>query len=95
MVSLESVLKVLPATSCQSMGKGQDGVILSLDSGYLYTGNQTTQAFMAALDGRRTIRDAAALLAGQFEAPLERLHADLVVLAQKLLEERLVAPVGE
>ena len=93
MVCLDSVLKVLPATSCQSLGKGQDGVILSLDSGYLYTGNQTTQAFLAALDGRRTLRDVAAVLEGQFEVPLERLQADLLLLAAKLLEERLVASV--
>jgi hypothetical protein len=93
MITLESVLELPPATACQSLGVGQDSVILSMDSGYLYTGNQTTHAFLNALDGRRTLGQVADVLAGQFDVRLERLQADLLALAGRLLDERLIVVV--
>ncbi len=93
MLSLDTTLETASAVTRQSLGADQDIVILSLDSGYLYTANATTEAFLAALDGRRTIRQVAELLAEEFDVPLERLHRDLVALAGRLLEEQLVVPV--
>lgn len=91
MLSLDTTLETASAVTRQSLGA--ESVILSLDSGYLYTANPTTEAFLAALDGRRTLRQVAALLAEQFDVPLERLHQDLLTLAGRLLEEQLVVSV--
>jgi hypothetical protein len=46
-----------------------------------------------ALDGRRTLGQVADVLAGQFDVRLERLQADLLALAGRLLDERLIVVV--
>ena len=81
----------------QSMGPGEDTVLLSLSSGYLYTCNETTEAFLGAIDGRRTMGEIVDELADQYEVPREQLHADLAALADELLREKLIAevPPGE
>jgi pyrroloquinoline quinone biosynthesis protein D len=74
----------------ETLGPGQDTVVLSLRSGYLYTCNETTAAFLKALDGRRTFADVIDLLLEQFEVPRDTLRSDLVALAEKLLAEKLI-----
>lgn len=44
----------------------------------LYTLNETGQAIWQRLDGKRTLRDVAALLAGGFNAPLQELEQDVL-----------------
>ena len=75
----------------QSMGPGEDTVLLSLSSGYLYTCNETTEAFLRAIDGRRTMGEIVDELADQYEVQREQLHADLTALADELLREKLIA----
>ncbi len=79
----------------QSLGEGQDTVVLSLKSGYLYTCNETTERFLRALDGRRTLREAVDLLETEYDVPREKLAADLAALAEELLAEKLIAVVEE
>ncbi len=79
----------------QSMGEGQDAVVLSLKSGYLYTCNETTERFLKTLDGRRTLGEVIDLLEGEYEVPREELAADLAALAQQLLDEKLIVVRSE
>ncbi len=79
----------------QSLGEGQDTVVLSLKSGYLYTCNETAERFLRALDGRRTLGEAVDLLEAEYDVPRERLAADLAALAEELLAEKLIAVVEE
>ncbi len=74
----------------ETLGPGQDTVILCLRSGYLYTCNQTTAAFLKALDGRRTFEQVVDLLFEQFDVPREALRGDLAALARRLLAEKLI-----
>lgn len=68
----------------------QDTVVLSLASGYLYTCNQTTASLLAAVDGQRTFGQIVDLLEQQFDVSRERLHADLLEIADRLIREKLV-----
>jgi len=79
----------------QSLGEDQDTVVLSLKSGYLYTCNETTERFLKALDGRRTLGEVVGLLEGEYDVPRATLAADLAALAEQLLAEKLIVAVGE
>jgi hypothetical protein len=89
-VSDSSRLAMADGVTSETLGPGQDTVVLSLRSGYLYTCNTTTAAFLKALDGRRTFAQVVDLLHEQFEVPRETLHRDLSALAAKLLAEKLI-----
>ena len=50
----------------------------------LYTLNETGQAIWQKLDGKRTLKDVAASLAGEFNAPLPELENDVLGFASEL-----------
>jgi hypothetical protein len=68
--------------------------LLSLDTGYLYTCNETTGSFLKTIDGRRTLADIVSMLAKQYDVPTERLEADLEGLVEELLREKLILAAG-
>jgi pyrroloquinoline quinone biosynthesis protein D len=74
----------------QSLGPGEETVVLSLNSGYLFTCNETTDAFLRKLDGRRPLAAVIDLLFDEFQVPREVLSMDMTELAAKLLEEKLI-----
>jgi hypothetical protein len=65
-------------------------VIIPLTSGIgdledeLYTLNPTGQAIWQKLDGKRTLKDIAILLAVEFDAPLPELESDVLGFAAEL-----------
>ena len=79
----------------QSLGSGEDTVILSLGSGRLYTCNETACAFLSALDGERTLDGVLRVLEEEFDAPPETLREDMEVLADELMREKLVVSVDD
>ena len=89
-ISDSSRLALADGVTNETLGPGQDTVVLSLRSGYLYTCNETTAAFLKALDGRRTFAEVVGLLHEQFDVPRETLAGDLTALAEKLLAEKLI-----
>lgn len=91
-VEPETRLRLSGDVTFQSLGEGQETVVLSLQSGRLYTCNDTTKAFLEALDGRRSFGDIVDLLEGQFDVPREKLQRDLAELAEKLVREGLMVP---
>jgi hypothetical protein len=90
MLSDDTRLRLAADTTHQSLGPGENTVILSLSSGYLYTCNETTEAFLIALDGRRTFGQAIDRLREEFDVPRETLVRDLSALVEKLLAEKIV-----
>jgi hypothetical protein len=90
-VSADSRLALAPQISLQALGLDEGGVVLKLDSGELYTINDTTLAFLQALDGRRSITEVAQALTETFDVDHATLTGDLVAIAGDLMSEKLVA----
>lgn len=74
----------------QSMGPCEDTVILSFNSGTLYTCNETTAAFLSAVDGRRTFGQILDRLEHTYDVPREKLHTDMTALVKHMVEEELL-----
>ena len=77
-----TVLSLAPNASFQAMGEG--AVILMLDSGQLYTCNETTEAFLKLIDGQRDFGAIISLLLGEFDVDRESLSGDLLPIAGEL-----------
>ena len=77
-----TVLSLAPNASFQAMGEG--AVILMLDSGQLYTCNETTEAFLKLVDGQRDFGAIISLLLGEFDIDRETLSGDLLPIAGEL-----------
>lgn len=84
-----TVLSLSPTASFQSVGEG--AVILMIDSGQLYTCNETTEAFLKALDGTRSLGDVIDRVMDEFEVDRETLAGDLLSLAAELSDQGIVA----
>ena len=56
----------------------------------LYTLNETGQAIWEKLDGRRTLKDVAAALAGEFASPLSELETDVLGFAGALTQRGIL-----
>jgi hypothetical protein len=57
----------------------------------LYTLNPTGQAIWHKLDGKRTLRKVAALLAEEFDAPLAELEKDVIGFTSELTKRRMLS----
>lgn len=65
-----------------------DGIV-AVD-GELFTLNQTGKAIWQNLDGQRTLREVADLLADQFDAPLATIENEVIRFVEELKLKRLV-----
>ena len=88
-------LRLAQDVSYQSLGPGEQTVLLSLTSGYLYTCNETTAAFLDALDGGRSFGQVVELLLEQFEIAHEELRTDMAELVEELMAEGLIVEAGQ
>lgn len=76
-------------------------IIVPLTSGIgdaddeLYTLNETGQAIWRNLDGRRTLREVSALLAGEFDMPLADIENDVLGFARELVRRGILATKEE
>lgn len=84
-IEAHTVLSLSEHFSIQPVDDG--AVILLADSGQLYTCNETTEAFLAKVDGRRRFDEILALFVAEFEVEPALAQADLARLAEGLLEE--------
>ncbi|MBA3448758.1 MAG: PqqD family protein [Pseudaminobacter sp.] len=89
-VSLFTRLALSPNVTVQALGENEGGVLLRLDSGELYTVNDTTLAFLQELDGERAVVEVVGRLAGVFDVEEATLTADLVEISNDLLAESLI-----
>jgi hypothetical protein len=73
-----------------------DIIIIPLASGIgdaddeLYTLNETGRAIWQRLDGQRTLKEVAASLVGEFEAPVSELETDVLGLANELAQRGIL-----
>jgi hypothetical protein len=85
---LEEIFALSPVASFQSVGDG--AVILLADSGQLYSCNDTSEAFLRHVDGKRSLGDIVGLLAEEYEVERVVLEADLAELAESLKREGVI-----
>ena len=85
---LNEVYSLSPVASFQSVGDG--AVVLLADSGQLYSCNDTSEAFLRHVDGKRSLGDIVDLLAEEYEVDREMLEADLAELAENLKQEGVI-----
>ena len=83
-----TVLSLVADASVQDMGDG--AVILLAGSGQLYTCNQTTEAFLKQVDGRRDLGTIIALLCEEFDVDRQTASEDFRQLAGELMSEGIV-----
>lgn len=93
-VTVATVLRVADKVSLQPLGEGQGGVILRLDSGELFSVNDTALSFVAALDGERSVEGAVQLIADEYEVDQETLTGDLIEIASELIAAELIERTG-
>lgn len=93
-VTVTTVLRLAEKVSLQPLGEGEGGVILRLNSGELFTVNDTALSFVAALDGDRSVGGTVRLIADEYDVDRETLTRDLIEIASELLEAELVERVG-
>lgn len=84
-------LALAPNVMLQPLGDEEGGVLLKLDSGEMYTINDTVVAFLQELDGKRSIADVARRLVEQFDVEEHVLIDDLVEVSRDLASQSLVA----
>jgi len=88
-----TVLALHENTSFQPLGDGEGGVLLDIASGQLFTCNDTTAAFLAAVDGERDFAGILAELEKVFEVDAAVLRDDMAELADHLATEGLIVRV--
>lgn len=88
MIAPTAILSMTADASVQDMGDG--AVVLLADSGQLYTCNETTQAFLAKVDGRRSLGEIIALLGDEFEVEPATANSDFQLLAAELVAEGII-----
>ena len=85
---LDEVYSLSPVASFQSVGDG--AVVLLADSGQLYSCNDTSEAFLRHVDGKRSLGDSVDLMAQEYEVDRDMLEADLAELAVSLQQEGVI-----
>jgi pyrroloquinoline quinone biosynthesis protein D len=85
---LDEVFAFSPVASFQSVGDG--AVVLLADSGQLYSCNETSEAFLRHVDGRRSLGEIVELLTQEYEVERHVLEADLAELAESLKQEGVI-----
>lgn len=76
--------------SLQALGEAEGGVLLRIDTGEMYTVNDTTLSFLQDLDGDRSVADVAGRLVDVFDVDPAVVLADLIEVANGLAAESLV-----
>jgi len=85
-----TVLSLADGISFQALGAGEGGVVLKIGSGQLFTCNDTTSVFLAAMDGRRTFADLVQAVLEEFAVNEDELRGDLRTFADELQQKGIV-----
>ena len=92
-MDLSTRLKIADDVTFQSLGQGVETVILSLNSGVLYSCNDTTAAFISAIDEQLSLAQIIDKLFDKFDVSRAKLTLDIHTIANKLLDEKLIKEV--
>ncbi|MEX2129199.1 MAG: PqqD family protein [Xanthobacteraceae bacterium] len=93
MINLRTKLQLSPDVTFRSLGDGQGAVVVETKTGQLYTCNDTTTAFLEALDGTRTLGEIVDELHCIFDVDQPVLESDLNDIAGELLNNGLITPI--
>ena len=83
-----TVLALAPTASFQSLG--DSAVILRLDSGQLFTCNETTESFLRKIDARRSFSEIIDAILREYDVDRETLRTDILAIADNLIAEGIV-----
>lgn len=83
-----TILSISGNASFQSLGEG--AVVLLIDSGQLYTCNETTEAFLKLVDGRRPFETIVDALLREFDIERAAATGDFLEIAEQLRSEGIV-----
>ena len=86
----QSRLTFPPGVAFQQLGDDQDGVMMSLSTGYLYRCNKTASVVLAAISAGKSVDEAVADLADQFGIDHDRVKQDVDKLVETLWERKLL-----
>jgi Coenzyme PQQ synthesis protein D (PqqD) len=75
----------------QRLGEDQDGVMMSLASGFLYRCNRTACVVLEAISNGHSLDEAGEELCRQFGVDAERARRDVEALIENLRQRRLVS----
>ena len=95
MTGNDTKLRLGEDVAFQSLGDGHETVVISLGTGFLYSCNDTTRAFLEALDVKKTLAEIGRELVAVFTVSEERAIADLRLLADRMLAEGLISVANE
>ena len=84
-LKIDLILDLAEQASFRSMG--DSGVILMVNTGQLYSCNETAEALINQLDGQRTIASILDKICGEFEVELSELLEDMDEMISYLLSE--------
>ena len=84
----DAVFALNEQASLQTMGDG--AVILLVDSGQLYTCNETAEFFLKNVDGQRDFGEVVKLFIAEFEVDEATARTDLIALSGELIGEGIL-----
>jgi pyrroloquinoline quinone biosynthesis protein D len=87
----DTVLALTPVATFQPLGEQEGAVILMVDSGQLYSCNDTTVALLRAIDGARKFGAVIDLVHAEFDVDRDVLTADLREVVAELVREGILA----
>lgn len=87
-------IELAAGVNYQSFGAGEDTVVLSVGTGYLYRCNGTATAVLDFVRDRPTWAELRARFASRFQLPAERAESDLSGFVDHLMAEGLLAKAG-
>ena len=91
----DTILALTPAATFQPLGEQEGAVILMVDSGQLYSCNDTTVALLRAIDGSRNFGAVIDLVHAEFEVDRDVLATDLREVAAELEREGILAAMPD
>lgn len=83
-------IQLAPGVNYQSLGEGEDGVLLCLQSGYLFRCNHTAIAILDSLDQRPTLDELLTRFAQHCCLPSDVVRDDLTRFIDDLSAQHLI-----
>jgi hypothetical protein len=83
-----TVVALAPTASFQSLG--DSAVILRLDSGQLFTCNETTESLLRKIDGQRTLAEIIDNILPEYDVDRATLRSDILAIVDNLVAEGVV-----
>jgi Coenzyme PQQ synthesis protein D (PqqD) len=91
MLNEHAVISLTPAATFQALAENEGAVVLMVDSGQLYTCNDTAVALLQAVDGNRQFGEIVDQLLDEFDVARDVLLTDLTGLVEELSREGIVS----